>query len=511
MPDRDLEQRLREHFRVEVDDGGPSASLLLSVSSIPEGTSTPILPGRRGLLLLLAAALLALIAGTTAAVGTGLLRLPWATERLGNTLALPAADLNGCSDPNAVGDRVAQLDSDDPIAGQQIAWPALRVYRDGSAYVGLGDPAGPTGALVRRDLTGPGLGLLLDALRDPRLPGCRSYWATGVGFIDLQVISPDAPYSIHVGSGPDTHVTSPDQATAVAALRARLRDPNLGLPDTAWADTAWEPYLPQRWQLTIDLQDPGAEGTSLFSVSLPDGSGLRDLTTDDPTARARGLDAALCGIVDTGTARTVVSALEDAIGDPQSGSWDFSDGSVYLPAVLPGDRDCFTAAAIAPTRTVFPTDACSILGPALAGTDGNSWETDRPDAWIWCGHAVLEDAHGQVLPDAATPQVCLSGGCPNAPNGSWSDVFLSPQPVAADQADAVAVALFDSTGLTREEIAGHPAFFNGCERANLDDNCELAVAISADPAFAVITWDGATQHNLEALAEVFAEQLSRHR
>jgi len=81
MVDHDLEQRLAGHFRAQVGDEHASPNLLARVDAIPESTGLATFGGRRGVLMLAAAALLtALLVGAAIAAGAGLIGLPWGAK-----------------------------------------------------------------------------------------------------------------------------------------------------------------------------------------------------------------------------------------------------------------------------------------------------------------------------------------------------------------------------------------------------------------------------------------------
>lgn len=91
MNDHDLERRLRDFYRAEAADDGALGRLRSALVSIPDEPARGILPERRLLFVLIAAALLiALLVGSAIAVGSGLLRLSRVVEPTPSP-AVPAA------------------------------------------------------------------------------------------------------------------------------------------------------------------------------------------------------------------------------------------------------------------------------------------------------------------------------------------------------------------------------------------------------------------------------------
>lgn len=76
MLELDLDQRLRDYFRAELDADGASTGLHSAVLSIPESVPSARL-SRRTVLLLAAVLLVTVLVGTTIAVGSGVFHLPW--------------------------------------------------------------------------------------------------------------------------------------------------------------------------------------------------------------------------------------------------------------------------------------------------------------------------------------------------------------------------------------------------------------------------------------------------
>ena len=90
MNDRDFELRLRDFYRAEADTAAaPQVELLhQSVWAIPEDVpvvARGFFSSRRGVVLVAAALLTALLVGGAVAVGAGLLKLPWLPDEVPDT------------------------------------------------------------------------------------------------------------------------------------------------------------------------------------------------------------------------------------------------------------------------------------------------------------------------------------------------------------------------------------------------------------------------------------------
>ena len=83
-------------------------------------------------------------------------------------------------------------------------------------------------------------------------------------------------------------------------------------------------------------------------------------------------------------------------------------------------------------------------------------------------------------------------------------MYVFAQPVTADQAEGLARNLFGSAGIEVSQVNGHQVFLNGCVRGIPGDACLSAAAVSMAPDFVVITWDGASEEELQRLAQAVA-------
>jgi hypothetical protein len=496
MTDRDFEQRLRDFYRGEVGPDGAPEHLRLRVQEV-SNVGAGRRADRRWIVLVAAALLVALVAGTAIAVGTGLLRPPWLPPQPPRPYVLEPRDfttaqsVQGCGllDP---GPFLLHAMVETEVAGQPTGFSNLVAYDDGWVVAA---PT-PNAPWLHRQLTGEGLQQLRDALIDPRLAACRTYDAGGGASLVLWAQSGTGVYKLTVGhpgiATVEMHVTTPDQADAVAALQTLLADPDLGLPASAWADEAWSTYTPEQWVLQMDFTE--GPGPALDdSVQLPDGTPVRDLGQDDPTATERGITSARCATLDASRAATVRDLLTGVAGPIDTGgTWEFSNAEVMLYPVLPRVDGC---AIPEPAPSASPaagglsgpsgTDACAYLSadaiPAALDKAGVTWSSRAGSLgdWSMCGYG---------LPFG-------SGG----PGGGA--VYVSRQALGDDPTPSVA-AIFGTDGYTTEQIAGHQVFLNRCEPENAGDTCTVAMAIPLGGDFVLLTWSTESPSDLRALASV---------
>ena len=110
MNERDFELRVRDFYRAEAEmAAAPQVELLRqSVWAIPEDVPSArgFFATRRGVVLLAAALLTALLVGGAVAVGAGLLKLPWLPDNVpDNRTGSLAASRRSCSTTLHVGRR----------------------------------------------------------------------------------------------------------------------------------------------------------------------------------------------------------------------------------------------------------------------------------------------------------------------------------------------------------------------------------------------------------------------
>jgi hypothetical protein len=517
MTEHELELRLRDYYRLEVADDGAPGFLRSTVTAIPETVPASPFQGRRGLVLLIAAALLAaLLVGTAIGVGTGLIDL----SRTVNLLPSPsesaapyaltahtfttAASIEGCNYSGEMPEgMVASLWTSVPVGSQGTGLKLFSVL-DGGLVLIAPEDAPPEQAWIQRRLTEPGLNELLDALVQPDLPSCRPYNlgdATPRAFI-LSVQVSEGVYTMQLlpaGDPLEAHLTTPAQAATINDLLGRLQGPDLGLAPAAWADASWTPYVSQTWELAVDVTGDVGPGPLLTdALKLPDGTPLLQAGEADPTAQDRGVASARCAMVDSATANAVLAQLPPK-APGNAGSWDFANATVIVEPTLPGAQ-CPTQADVTPSPPQEPsttapsgTDVCAflsadaaqqVLGDPKLATSSQTWTNAGLDGWSGCIYGSEYTSPGM-------------GGPHDNRQGT---LLLDLQAVPGDQAEALARGLFGSENTTAVEIAGHPVFSNGCDPQTDQFGCNPSVAISVEPDFLVLEWAGGSQDDLLALA-----------
>ena len=505
MTDERLFERLAAHAGpADIDPGFEDRlyALLQQEMGRSRRSSRPIL--------LLVAALLAILAiSAAAAVGSGLIEVPWfdddrsdgvfplagPTARCDQTLAegvlLTVIPLNGGHGPNAT---------------------QLTVYENGLVVTGFptdwGAPAtvGLEGTWSQRRLTAEGLSALMGAVTSS-LPSCQSFEFDG----QMAIRARDGAevFSIDLGQSVlETRPTTPAQADAAKDLADRLRDPDLGLAASEWADDQWHPYFPQRWRFTLqfsgglDLAYPTSDG-----VLLPDGSTLQTFGAEEPDASDLGWTMVRCGAVDTAEALAIAAILTDAGAGPADSSlepaWHFINGplnpdeifhstiTVSVVGLLPHEPDCLS-------------DAPAGLPPAEPGPSA-SGPAPLIDACDYLPNAVIGDVIGPVGATEHYPEWSADWAfCWQQVAGDELVIFASRRSFPGERAVDQAGSLFGDDGFNAEQIAGRDVFFNGCEA---DDPCRSAVAISAEPHLVVITWQAGSQATLRQLTERLIREL----
>lgn len=513
MTEHELELRLRDYYRLEVADDGAPSFLRSTVTAIPETVPASPFQGRRGLVLLIAAALLAaLLAGGAIAIGTGLIDLSRTMDVVLPTPSESAApgvvatkgfttagSIGGCENPAMPDGVAAFLWTSAPVAGQGTGLKMTWVLDDGRVLIAPANAA-PDQAWSQRPLTRNGVVQLLDSLIQSDLPNCGSY-ALGTSTPDqfnLSVRAAAGTYTISLGGGGAfiERPTTPAQAAVVQDLLARLQDPDLGLEAGAWTDAAWTPYVSDTWQLQVDDMGGGPGGPLTDQVTLPDGTPLLQVGAVDPTAAERGVVSARCAMVDRETASYVLDQLRGA-GNPP-GTWDFSNVTVTVQPTLAGAR-CPSAAEATPP----PTPAPAPVPPSGSDICGFLSSEDVQRAFD------APDAAADVRPDTSFEgwAACwYSGGKMMAPDPAQGAVLVRLQAVAADQAQEQAASLFGSSMATIQ-IAGHDVYYNGCEPLADRPGCQPSVAISLEPDFIVLLWDQGSQEELVALATALLDHV----
>jgi hypothetical protein len=448
------------------------------------------LPMSRSMRLAILLLALVAIASIAIAVAGALLR----EQRIAPNAFQLAGPVSHCDAtlPDRVSLRMTSFSLDGPDAK-----PAeLTAYEDGLVVDGPSAELGGTfdslaATWTQRHLTPEGLRQLTTAVGGA-LPGCRSYAVDGRQR-GVTVRVGDRLVVIGLGGGwsLETRMTSAAEAATAARLQERFADANLGLPGSAWADPAWQPYVPDRWRFTILFQPLGERnpGPSSAGLVLPDGSTLRTFGTD--VEHDASTSAARCGVVGADEARSIGALFDKTSprgGGP--GSWSFLDAGeravVSAVGLLPHEPDCVSLASEpSPTPEPAPSvptvdpgllaDACdylpaSVVSDVIAPLDGDAehnptWTAD----WAMCWYPVAQDGLA---------------------------IASSRRSVPADRVADQAESLLGAEGMRTTRIAGRDVFFSGCQSGG----CRSAVVIWVPPHFIVMTWKGGGEGTLATLA-----------
>jgi hypothetical protein len=489
----DLRDRFRSLDRVRAPDLWSEVSVRATEAGRAPSPWTLNRTVRLGLVLLA----LALIMSIGIALAAGLLR-----DERNEPEAFPLAGSIAHCEP-ALPEGVVLLvrgfgaGEDWPDAGE------LTVYADGLAVIGPSAEWGGSANTLQaswsqRHLTADGVLRLVEAMT-ASLASCQSYEFDG----NLSVLAADGAevVSIHLGLDVlETRVTSPAHQAVVDGFAARVDDPDLGLAASDWAESDWHAYVPERWRFSLQFSGSGDTGyPSADGIVLPDGSTLRTFGSE----QAGGPDSppGRCAVTDAEDATAIAAILTDAgggQGESSSSSWGFSDpeGTIWIMAVglLPHEPDCMTDPFGAPTPTPAPmpstapgepaplADACdyvpsSLVGDLIGAVQGEvehypGWSSD----WAFCWYPV---------------------------NESGLAIAASRRSFPGERAVEQVRALFGE-GFSTERIAGRDVFFNGCAT---EETCRAAVAISAEPHFVVVIWQGGSQATLREMADRVIQEL----
>jgi hypothetical protein len=485
MTEREFEQRLRAFYRAEVEAAGQvPADLVESVASIPD--RVPYRPGlfqtRRGVVLLAAALLMALLVSGAIAVGTGLIRLPWLPDERTTQLSGPF-ELLGPTPCN-------QTLPDDLLLSVELSkasGPPMQVLLYASGLVLKGARFGEevTPPWQQRTMTAEGIAGLIAAIEASELRDCKDVPVAG-DQLEIKARTRAGVVAMSLGSG-WLRVASQPERDAAQDLAARLVDSDLGIPSEGWVDAAWLPYELERWQIFISRWEGNPDAFAGFprmdwvDLVLPDGSTPMTYGESVPVAPDSIFTEERCQEVGAIAANEMRAFLDEVSPDP--GTWGFRDrtGGVQFNVVwrLPHEAACqpsFAGPQPSPRGTVVgAVRPCDLL-PVDVG-----WSQPREDL-----------DHGADW-----------GSCEYLFDG-W--VFVSRHPVSADQA-VIAVAHQFGIGFTTDQIAGQTVYFNAC--ADPAAQCSPAVAISAEPHFVIVVPDEGTESELRTLATALIEHLDQ--
>ena len=469
-------------------------------------------------LLLVAALLVALVVGGVLAVGSGLLRLPWPSDRF----LIPTGTAS-CPTDLSDGQLLELIVNEDGFADPGDAWGptagfVVRMYDDGLLLTaGHGRTveqirAGESGMTARR-LSSTGARLILEAAEQDALgSGCHDRWAD-IPERFLAVRGDDGGGSRAAwGRGNYIREMTDEEQRAAERLVDRLRDPELWLPPEAWVDATPRPYVPDRWLVNVQLPETNGdpEGALGRQLSLPNAEdtilpgGTPLLALGGPYQESDGAAApgqpglqGRCTVVAADVARSFTEAFIDAGAVAFNQNWWFryeSDAvGVDLRPMLPGDEGC-TVRALGLVEPPGPSpspllqasgdqamvDPCGFLSEVNVRT-AMEVPADQP--------IVITDQTARGGFDRFGPQYRV---CSYRLGQDWDDpstvVYVRTWSTSATQARAIAHEFLGESAV--EDAVEDLVFWrNGCEMG-LTYGCTPAIAFSIEPYFIVITVEG---------------------
>ena len=315
MIERPIEARLRAFYREEAPPSlAAPAELADSVDRIPDGIAPGAVDRRRLTLLLIAAMLAVLVAGTALALASGLLPAPWTPP----ARPLPALELGSECGPEAPNDVLVRLtDGGSPGTARR----ELRLYADGRLVEIRPDYPSLEAEFRELRVTDSGVRSILQRVRQAGVePGCRSLFADVEGR-SLTVSGADGVASVWWGR--EYGGFRPLGAAELAALdrlAIDLADPVSWLEASDLETASFEPFLPDRWRIHVQVGESGvqpgdtlqtAEGV-VFDGANPAFANLRlpgGLSPEEYGEPEGDEEAIRCGEVGAAEAVAVVNSL----------------------------------------------------------------------------------------------------------------------------------------------------------------------------------------------------------
>jgi hypothetical protein len=453
MNELEFDARIRSGYRARVEAAEPVPDgLWQSVLGIPDDVPNRAgMWSRRPMLILAAAAMLtALLAGTIAAIGSGLLPIPWPDEsrvpRVPSLSAVSSVMVHGASpcDLSLPAGVVLQLGDDHTLFAD-----GLLVRREEGDF--------PRGAHEQRRMSSTAVEELLTAVESSGLGGCRIYQSSGQE-VGVLALTNSGIVSFGAGATEGTYyVASEEERLAAARIAARLADPDLGIADEHWAQLEWSEFptdievQTRRFGPREDQWGTTREGWA--EIVMPDGNPITSY--------------GLCRVVTEAEAREIGALLGPPV-EESSNEWSLQDSTggilVTLSRVGAGEEGCQRAAG--------PDDRTNLIED-FHPCDFNPPGWGSPDTWedFGSGWAACES---------------LSDG--------WT--FVGRHPVTSYEAEAIIRDIF-GVGVVTDVIGTATVYFNACEEL---DSPDCVVAISAEPYLLVVDPD-ADGADLRALAE----------
>ena len=485
MTQRDLERRLREYYAAKspLADTAP-ADLRAAVLNVPDAGVAPLgeRTNRQLVVLLVAALLAALLVGAAIAIGSGLVRLPWLSERDGGGV-LPAS-LFLPPDCNPVLDDGLLLD-----AGE------LLLYEDGTLIRVQGrNTQAETAHWSQARLTPAGANDLLAAIGDSGIGNCAAI-ASDETSMSVSARLDGSVFSFDVGST-GFRLPTAGETSAAKALVRRLRTDDLGLSPHAWV-SPWKPYAHDRWSVVVDRSAgvfPDMLRPAWQAADFPGDATIftfgAAVRVDPPSSN---VEERRCGLLNANELRDLLESLGEPVADRLPDEWEREDethqvmlGARYL---LPHQSGCHedvtaTPSPSIPPATADPTvsrDVCRYLPPDLATTAGGylAGEGRKRSVGDWL--------------------VCDYGGY------NVLELYASSHSVSgANLMNLVSAQL--GAGVRTVTLDGGNAYLND-ECFTPADVCQPAIAISAPPHFILLWWEMAGDEQLVRLAQVVLDHV----
>jgi hypothetical protein len=491
MTERELEQRLRSWYRADVDEADSAlAALRASVAAIPD--EMPYRPGffgsRRGVLLVVAALLVALLVGSAIAAGAGLLRLPWLPDDRNLIVTAVSDERLG---PTPCDQTLAEgLSLWVQVSDQQSAPYQILVYPDGLVLRGLmfEDPE-ETRPWEQRRLTAEGLEALLGAVAASGLRDCVDVPVPGPQ-LEVKALAAGGVVAMSLGSG-WFRAAPQAEVDAAIALSELLLDDGLGVEAARWLDADWRPYALERWEIRVSMWEgyekvyAGAERVAWRELILPGGE--TPMTYGQPVAVSERFifDAERCQIVSPIDAAEMRQFIDGVAG----GVWQLrdADGGVafniqwrlpHQPGCMPyGDR----SPPVARENLIEDMAACDYLPEdVIAEVVSEPWaqfefqsETHGDGGWVACEY--------------------------------WQGwIFASRHRTTAEEASSIVEIQF-GPGYSTDEIASRTVYFNACLHPGAE--CKPAIAISVEPHLVIIVPSEGDEEMLRSLAAALIDRL----
>jgi hypothetical protein len=495
MTEHEFEQQLRGFYRARADAGMAAPAVLREdVWSIPDE-----MPYRRGFLgprrtqvLLVAALLTALMVGGAIAIGAGLIRNPWLPDLPDQRNTILSGVSSELLNPIPCNQEIPETVLLSAVTSNQTGPPMqLLLYEDGTVLrkPQFELPDDEDESWEQRRMSPYAIAEVLSAVEASGLTNCQQVPTAGDG-VEVQARLDRGVVAFSLGSA-FMRISSEAEREAASALADRLHDPDLGLGPDEWMDPEWMPVPKDRWEIWIlsyqGTNEIGAGWPVLpwADLQLPDGA--TPLTYGQMVPNELDVyDALRCKAVDAKEAEQMKAFLETTTPDP--GIFSFTDDSggvqFQVEPLAPHEPGCepWMADPAEPRRNLIKDlRVCDYLPERLTG---------------------------EILPEpwrAFDPPIDEFG------NGGWAAceyfeawLYASRHRVPSAEAEGLVGTQFGMDYRT-DVIGGRTVFFNDCP--DHADDCQQAIAISAEPHFIIVAPTDSTEATLRLLAETLIQRL----